>query len=581
MSFFSRFRTQVVERAARIRSGFFGREIEDAPVTRGETLRAIIEARMAESMQAAKRQAVAQGATDSECDTSIAPAYRFGGAFLPDALLGFFLNTGFIGAQVCGILSQHWLIRKACFMPARDATRKGYEIVTEDGQDLDPATMQKIRNADKRMRVAGNLREFVGMGRVFGVRVAFFDVDSTDPNYYEYPFNPDGVRPGSYRGIVQVDPYWVSPILDRVASADPASRHFYEPTFWQINNKRYHRSHCIIYRNGELPDVLKPQYQYGGVPVPQLILERVYNAERTANEAPQLAMTKRTTVMGVDAAKALANETEFKANLAVWTNYRDNYGVKVVDKDEETIEQFDTSLADLDAVIMTSYQLVAAAANVPATKLLGTSPKGFNASGEYEEANYHEELESIQADDLTPLLERHYELLSRSLDLGLSLSINWHPLDSMTAEQQATVNKLKAETGAALIASGAIDSTDERNRIRIDKKSDYVGLDPAPVYEPEPDPLTVAQPGPVMDGLDDVRLVTNQKQVDDEIVGLKLAARDFAVQVSPVFASESGQRYRIVIDGHHSLAAAKLAGVEPELIEGDYVGSDYGVVGKA
>ena len=57
---------------------------------------------------------------------------------------------------------------------------------------------------------------------------------------------------------------------------------------------------------------------------------------------------------------------------------------------------------------MSQYQLVAAAANVPATKLLGTTPKGFNATGEYEEASYHEELESIQANDLSRLLARHH-----------------------------------------------------------------------------------------------------------------------------------------------------------------------------
>ena len=60
-----------------------------------------------------------------------------------------------------------------------------------------------------------------------------------------------------------------------------------------------------------------------------------------------------------------------------WAGLRDNYGVKVIDKDAEDLTQFDTGLADLDVTIMTQYQLVAAIAGVPATKLLGTTPKGF------------------------------------------------------------------------------------------------------------------------------------------------------------------------------------------------------------
>jgi len=37
-------------------------------------------------------------------------------------------------------------------------------------------------------------------------------------------------------------------------------------------------------------------YMYGGIPVSQRIMERVYAAERTANEGPLLAMSKRTNV---------------------------------------------------------------------------------------------------------------------------------------------------------------------------------------------------------------------------------------------------------------------------------------------
>ena len=146
------------------------------------------------------------------------------------------------------------------------------------------------------------------------------------------------------------------------------------------------------------------------------------------------------------------------------------------------MNQFDTSLTDLDEVIMTQYQLVAAASNVPAVKLLGTSPKGFNATGEYEESNYHEMLESIQTHTLTPLIQRHHELLIRSEIAPrfkikpFETTVTWEPLDAMTAKEQAELNKAKAETGQTLITSGAIDGNDERERIITDPDSGYTGL---------------------------------------------------------------------------------------------------------
>ena len=63
-----------------------------------------------------------------------------------------------------------------------------------------------------------------------------------------------------------------------------------------------------------------------------------------------------------------------------------------------------------------------------------------------------------------------------------------------------------------------------------------------------------------------MQTISAQEYRDEEIVAQKLEARDFEVQVSPVFEVDSVQ-YRVVIDGHHSLEAAKLAGVEPEFVE--------------
>ncbi len=159
-----------------------------------------------------------------------------------------------------------------------------------------------------------------------------------------------------------------------------------------------------------------------------------------------------------------------------------NYGVKIIGEDDE-VQQFDTSLADLDAVIMTQYQLVAAAAGVPATKLLGTSPKGFNASGEYEESSYHETLESIQQHDLSPLVNRHHLLLIRSHVAPkfkmqpFNTEVAWKPVDSPTAAEQAEINLKKAQTDDTLVQAGAIDGTDIRERLINDLDSGYNGIE--------------------------------------------------------------------------------------------------------
>ena len=406
--------------------------------------------------------------------------YGSGQNTMSEALAGWYASQGFIGHQMAGIMAQHWLINKACSMPGDDAIRNGYRVTSCDGEDIPDDAHKIIKRFDKRFRVNWHLREFIRKGRIFGIRIAMFKVDSTDPQYYEKPFNIDGVTPSSYKGIVQIDPYWTAPMLDQAASSQPDSMHFYEPTWWLINGMKVHRSHLIIFRHADPVDILKPQYIYGGIPLPQQIMERIYAAERTANEAPQLAMTKRTNVWLTDMEKVMSNAGAATDRLNLWAQYRDSYGIKLGDKESDEFQQFDTSLADFDALIMTQYQLVAAQASVPATKLIGTTPKGFNSTGEYEEASYHELLESIQAHDLTPFLERHHALVVRSyvapimLNMaGVETSVAWEPLDSPTAKEMADTNLVKAQTGAALIASGAISSEEERERVAKDRDGGY------------------------------------------------------------------------------------------------------------
>lgn len=409
-------------------------------------------------------------------------------AGVPDAIAGWYVSQTFIGYQFCALLAQHWLIDKACSMPAKDAVRQGFEVDVEmdeeDEDDEDAKKMahkaiKRLKIADRDMGINDVMQEYIHFGRIYGIRVAMFVVESTDPDYYLKPFNIDGVKPGTYRGISQVDPQWCIPDLSDANLKDPASIKFYEPTFYTIGGTVVHRSHLSIYVPFPVTDFLKPGYQFGGISVPQRIYERVYASERTANEAPILAMTKRLIALALPDS-AFADEETLLGRIAQWCMLKDNHGVRVGGKDE-MIQQFDTSLADLDAVIMTQYQLAAAIAEVPSTKLLGTSPKGFGASGEYEEASYREFLEGLQA-KLDFMLRRHHQLVMKSIvapELGiepLEVDHQWQSLDSPTAVEWADIALKKAQADQIYATIQAVDPTDIRRKIQNDKDSDYFGL---------------------------------------------------------------------------------------------------------
>lgn len=422
-------------------------------------------------------KSIANATSGFAMDQSIQEVKRFASTagVVPLQTLNWYSQYGFIGWQICAILSQQWLIDKAIRMPGMDAVRHGFERTTGTDDKVDPDVLDKLKKCDKQFHLKKNLTEHIRFARLFGIRHTLFLIDGID---YELPFNPDGIKPGSYRGMTQIDPYWIAPTLDIEDASNPLGQHFYEPTHWQINGRKYHRSHFVISRNGaDLPDILKPAYYYGGIPTTQLIYERVYAAERVANESPMLAMSKRLFALRTDLTKAAGNLSAFKAKIRQWSDFMQNFGVKVIGQGEE-IQLHDTSLAELDAVIMNQYQLVSAAAHVPATKLLGTSPKGFNATGEYEMDSYHEFLETIQDDALTPLVERHTLCCQRSENImpEVNFEVSWNPCAVLGAKEQAEVNKIKADTDSVYSQAGALDGKDIRLRLVADHDSGYNGI---------------------------------------------------------------------------------------------------------
>jgi phage-related protein (TIGR01555 family) len=395
---------------------------------------------------------------------------------VPVHLQSWYLSQSFIGYQACSIIAQNWLVDKACSMAGEDAARNGWVIKARGGDDLEKPEHDAILQADKEYKIKDNLIELNRFKNVFGIRVAIFKVKSADPLYYEKKFNIDGITPDSYEGISQIDPYWMMPVMTTVGTGDPSAIHFYDPEYWVISGKKYHRSHLVIVRGPQPADILKPTYIFGGISLCQRIYERVYAAERTANEAPLMAMSKRTMAIHADLDKVMADQESFEQRLLTWIRYRDNHGVKVLGK-EEAMEQFDTNMSDFDSIIMNQYQLVAAIARVPATKLLGTSPKGFNATGEFEMKSYHEELESIQEHVMMPMLERHYDILCRSKGISTQVEVVCNSVDSITAKERAELNDLKAKTGTELINNGTISPDEERNRIKDDEHSGYNRLE--------------------------------------------------------------------------------------------------------
>ena len=354
-----------------------------------------------------------------------------------------------------------------------------------DSAELTNTTLKKYHLADK-------CRQHTKNSRAFGVSYALFAIDGID---YSKPFNLDGVRPGSFKGISVIDPIWVTPQWSAGALNNPSSPTFYEPTYYHINGLGcIHASHIIKLVHEEVPDLLKPSYYFGGLSLSQELYERVYAAERTANEAPLLALTKRLLVVPTNL-KALAAKPKLAWDLIKMLVFgRDNQGIYFTEEGEKSgVHQIDTSLSDLDAVIMSQYQLVAAIARIPAHKLLKTDPKGLNNNGEYTIKDYNQELQSLQEKAMRPLIERANAVSMRAdfpLVKGVKEIITeFNPIDMPTEQEKANVENLQAQAASTLVSAGILSPEEVRKALRAEKGGKYADINPELPAEEVPEDL--------------------------------------------------------------------------------------------
>lgn len=413
-----------------------------------------------------------------------------------DIVFTFFTKFGYIGWQICSVLAQHWLISNACSISNKDCLRNGWNNIFVDKKDKDESEEEKDKNQEilnklydieqQEFSLNDKLLKWAYYRNVFGTAFLLPKIDGID---YEKPYNADGIKKGSFKGLAVIEPYWMIPEFDLQKMTDPTDINYFEPEFYRTSNGiKIHRSHLIIGRRKFVSDILKPSYYYGGISLAQEIYERVYASERCANEAPLLLLTKRLNYYKVKIKELFTNPQKYKKLADLLTEMRDNQGILFADH-EDDFGQIDTSLSDLDQVIMEQYKLVSAIARIPVDKLFETNPTGgLSASGDYNIKNYNQDLNTLQNDVFKPAIDRINEIVMKSyFDKKDKVGIVFNPTDNPTEREIADLNKQKADTISIYLQNGIITPEEARQKIVEDKMSGFAFLKGVEMEEPTPE----------------------------------------------------------------------------------------------
>lgn len=354
--------------------------------------------------------------------------------------------------QIDAAYRSSWLMRKVVDRPANDMTRAWRDWQLEGGD------ITGIEAEEKRLGLRDKVRRALILGRLGGGAL-ILGVPGADAML---PINPRQAGKGSLRYLHVVSRFQLT--LGEIVT-DPESELFGQPAYFEMNSTaggvKLHPSRVIPFKGLPVPDMGVAQQQdwFWGDSVIQAIDDAVKNADAAQSGIASLieeAKVDSFRMKGLnDLVASQEGEDRVIRRLDIMQAAKSIHRAVILDSEDEW-NQRQITWTGMPDVLRTFLSIVAGAADIPATILLGKSPDGMNATGDADFRAYYDSIGSKQENELRPLIERIDDVLVPSA-LGSSpadLTFTWAPLWQMDEVQAATVMKTKAEAVKIYVDSG-------------------------------------------------------------------------------------------------------------------------------
>lgn len=349
------------------------------------------------------------------------------------------------------------LFTKIIDRPSEEAVKHGFDIdygdedITEyvDDRMDDLELEEKFATAEK-------------WARLYGGSIIVMLVD--DGRGLEEPLDWSNVRSIEElrvfeRAIVQPDytSMYHFHFLDTINSNKP----FGEPEYYQVFSIygyfTVHRSRCLVFRNGRLPEqTTNAIYRYWGIPE-YVKIKRALRECITSHEDGVKLLER--SVQAIYKMKNLANmlstedgENKVLQRLQVIDMARGILNSIAIDTDGEDYDFKSLQMSGIKDVIDSTCNMLSAVTNIPQTILFGRSPAGMNSTGESDFENYYNMVENIQKQNMKANARTVIDLILKQGMLEGKIpevpkyKMKFAALWSMSDIEQANVEQTKAQT---------------------------------------------------------------------------------------------------------------------------------------
>ncbi|WP_414454327.1 anti-CBASS protein Acb1 family protein [Enterobacter roggenkampii] len=398
------------------------------------------------------------------------------------------LGPSFMGYAALSSLTQNGLIRACIETVADDMTREWIEIDAVDenqnGDDSDERKTLEDAMIDYRVRdISHKAAEFNGY---FGGAMIFIDTGAKgDQLLVPLDISEKSAELKNFKRFTLVEPINLFP--GNYESLDPLNPHYFVPQTWWVLGKQVHVSRLIPVCGNEVPVILKPTYNFFGIPQAQILYDYVIHFQDARAAESRLLEKFSIKIVKTDMQDVLTNPNAtsgIDARIGYMTAYMSNDGVLALDKDMEDFVNVSVPLNGVTDIVRQQLEFIVAINRTPAVKLLGISPAGFN-TGDSDIKNYNDHISSQQEKVLRTPVQKMLDVL-QIVKLGKydkSVSFKFKGLNEEDEKAIADAQDVKASTRQKYLQEGVVSQGEVRKALSEDPHSGFYGIDAEAVPE--------------------------------------------------------------------------------------------------
>ena len=372
--------------------------------------------------------------------------------------------------QECANLATDSMISKAIDVIVREIFKSGGKW---EAAHLDIDNFEMVLNS---LHFYDKIALAVQRALEYGGAFIYINTDDTNLSLPLY-INEKTAQKNKITGITVIEPWQAAPV--QVNTFNPLKNNYMQPDLWWVlgAGSTVHKTRLIPIVFYSVPDLIKPLYNYLGLPLSFYMKNYVSNADTVRQSISDLVLRFRTKIIKTTAQKIADPQTQARVKYMNATS--NNLATLLLAKDEEWIETV-TSLSGMDNLLSQMYELMTASTRgIPVTKLLGLSPRGFNATGEYDENNFYDVIDGYASSVVIPAMEKVAEyILCFKAGVLDEPKYTFNSSKQIKQKEQAEINNLKADYISKLIMSGVVTGKDAIRAISEDNfKFDWIDIE--------------------------------------------------------------------------------------------------------